>query len=299
MGKNKFKILSIDGGGARGIIPAYILKRIADEFEIDNFYEEFDLIVGTSTGSIIAAGLALGEPIEKIHDLYLNEAENIFSIKNGIYGGIVLKPRYKKDKLVELLKRVFKDKKMKDSKTRLMIPATDLTNGNVYIHKSNYDEKFVRDKNTLVYKAVLSSCSAPIYFKPEKVNESYLLADGGLWANNPALLAYTEGISKLGIDHENINILSLGTGIGKKYYDIDQKSWGALNLNMKLIDLVFNLQSINNDNICSHLLGDEQYLRLNYKSKNELPLEKLPDNWSSNADQKFTYNSDKIKEFFS
>lgn len=299
MGKNKFKILSIDGGGARGIIPAYILKRIADEFEIDNFYEEFDLIVGTSTGSIIAAGLALGEPIEKIHDLYLNEAENIFSIKNGIYGGIVLKPRYRKDILVELLKRVFKDKKMKDSKTRLMIPATDLTNGNVYIHKSNYDEKFVRDKNTLVYKAVLSSCSAPIYFKPEKVNESYLLADGGLWANNPSLLAYTEGISKLGIDHENINILSLGTGIGKKYYDIDQKSWGALNLKKKLIDLVFNLQSINNDNICSHLLGDEQYLRLNYKSKNELLLEKLPDNWSSNADQRFTYNSDKIKEFFS
>lgn len=299
MGKNKFKILSIDGGGARGIIPAYILKRIADEFEIDNFYDEFDLIVGTSTGSIIAAGLALGEPIEKIHDLYLNEAENIFSIKNGIYGGIVLKPRYRKDKLVELLKRVFKDKKMKDSKTRLMIPATDLTNGNVYIHKSNYDEKFVRDKNILVYKAVLSSCSAPIYFKPEKIKENYLLADGGLWANNPALLAYTEGISKLGVDHESINILSLGTGIGEKYYDINQKSWGALNLKKKLIDLVLNLQSINNDNICSHLLGDEQYLRLNYKSENELPLEKLPDNWSSNADQRFTYNSDKIKEFFS
>jgi len=303
MGKNKFKILSIDGGGARGIIPAHILKRIADEFEIDNFYEEFDLIVGTSTGSIIAAGLALGEPVEKIYDLYLNEAEEIFSDKNGFlnrfFKGKCLKSEYKKEKLIELLKNVFKDKKMKDSKTKLMIPATDLTNGDVYIHKSNYDEEFVRDTDTYIYKAVLSSCSAPTYFKPEKIRERYLLADGGLWANNPSLLAYTEAISRFEIEHENIRILSLGTGIGKSNFDMDKKYWGAVALIKKLIDSLLNLQSINNNNICTHLLGEKQYLRLNYTSDNKLPLEKLPENWAAKADRIFTYNSKKIEEYFS
>lgn len=296
---NKFKILSIDGGGARGIFPAYILKRIDEEYEIDDFYKEFDLIVGTSTGSIIAAGLAIGEPVEEIYNLYLEEAEKIFSEKNGFCKGYVLKSRYRKDNLVDLLKKVFKDKEMKDSKTKLMIPATDLTNGNVYIHKSNYDKGFVRDKDTPLYKAVLSSCSAPIYFKPEKLKDGYLLADGGLWANNPALLAYTEAISRLEINQKNIHILSLGTGIGKKYYNEDQKSWGAFKLEKKMIDLVLNLQSANNNNICNHLLGDEQYLRLNYESDNKLPLEKLPENWTAIADEIFTYNAQKIENFFS
>ncbi|MFW6027159.1 MAG: CBASS cGAMP-activated phospholipase [Candidatus Woesearchaeota archaeon] len=295
---SKFKILSIDGGGARGIFPTHILKRIYEEYEIEDFCKEFDLIVGTSTGSIIAAGLAIGKPIEKIYKLYLEEAEKIFSEKNGFCKGYALKSRYKKDNLVGLLKKVFKDKKIKDSKTRLMIPATDLTNGNIYIHKSNYDKEFVRDKETLLYKAVLSSCSAPIYFKPEKIKERYLLADGGLWANNPALLAYTEAISRLEINHKNIHILSLGTGVGKEYYNIDQKSWGACKLNKKLIDLVLNLQSANNNNICKHLLGDKQYLRLNYESDNKLPLEKLPENWRAIADQRFTYNAQKIESFF-
>ena len=189
-----FKILAIDGGGIRGIFPAQILKRIKEELAID-FCQEMQIITGTSTGSIIAAGLAIEYPIEQIVDLYKNEGHRIFQrnyseFLNKYNWKGLFQSKYNNLYLKKILNNIFKNLTLSETKARLMIPASDVSNGSVFIFKSNYDDNFVRDKNTRIADAVLASCSAPTFFNPVRVKE-YLLADGGLWANNPSLIART------------------------------------------------------------------------------------------------------------
>lgn len=304
--KNKlFYILSIDGGGIRGIFAAHILKRIEEELKI-KFSQQFDIITGTSTGSIIAAGLAIDYPIKKIVDLYKSKGKDIFyhnySEKNNWFNWKVLfQSKYNNQNLKKELFKVFKEKTMSDTKTRLIIPATDISNGNVFVIKSNYDPDFVRDKDIRMTDAILASCSAPTFFNPHFI-EKYLLADGGLWANNPSLLALTEAMGKrIKIPKENIKILSIGTGKGREYYNIEDlnKKWGLIKWGPRLVNVIMNLQSVNVDNVVKLLLGEEKYFRINYEAGKGIALDDLSsvENLIAKADEKFNYHFNKIKKF--
>ncbi len=297
-----FKILAIDGGGIRGLYAAYILKRIHDELNII-FSEYFDLIIGTSTGSIIAGGIAVDYPIEKIVLLYEVEGKRIFSSNRFNFNGFY-KSKYSKKYLEIVLNKALGNKTLSDVKnTRLVIPATDIANGQVFVFKSSYLDEFVRDRNTKIVDAILASCSAPTYFNPSRVG-TYLIADGGLWANNPALVGLTEAIGKLKMNKDDVKILSIGTGIGNRYYEIDDaetKNWGLISgwEGGKLIDTILNLQSLSSENIVRFILNDNQYLRLNFNSDKKLALDKLDiiDALKSRADQTFTYEINKIRQF--
>lgn len=296
-----FRILSIDGGGIRGIYPAYILKRIQEEFKVD-FSEWFDLIIGTSTGAIIAAALAIDHPIARIVELYEKEGRQIFQEQPWSFFGFN-KSQYGKQHLRKLLEEVFGQRTLSDAKTRLTIPATDISNGRVYVFKSPYLDEFVRDKNIGIVEAVLASCSAPSYFDPQKVGE-YLLADGGLWANNPSLVAVTEAVGKLRGNLNEVRLFSLGAGLGQKYYDphnAERRKWGLIRGwgGKKLVDTLLNLQSISAQNMAGLLLADSNFLRINFESDGELALDSTEIvSWlKSRADQDFTYNASKIKSF--
>lgn len=307
MGKT-FIILAIDGGGFRGLYAAHILKRIKDEFDID-WIRNFDLIAGTSTGSIIAAGLVSGIPISEIVVLYEKLGKTIFkknclSLKMGLFGS-----KFKNKMLDTALSEVFSEKKLGDFNHPLIIPSTDIGNGRVHVFKSSYDLGFYRDKNVLLKDAVLASCSAPTYFNPSEVGP-YLLADGGMWANNPSLVAVIDAKKRLGIELADIKVLSIGTGISKSFYPpADQVpfllklfwGWGFLARwkRSKFIDMLFNLQSESASNILGLLLMPDQVMRINFDSDQKLPLDD-PDekaNLISRADLDFTHNSQKIKKF--
>ena len=300
------RILTVDGGGIRGIYPAYILKRIAEEFAV-KFHERFDLIAGTSTGAIIAAALAIDCPLADVVALYEKGGQAIFKKQLGGFGG-VFKSRYDSRPLKAHLDQVFGDKTMAEALTRLMIPATDIGNGQVFVFKSGYLDGFVRDRQIKIADAVLASCSAPVYFKPHIVN-SYLLADGGLWANNPSLAAVMEATGKLNVPLENVRLLSLGTGIGTRYYPRKAVNrwwrkwtggWGFNFYGLKLIDVFFNLQSKAVQNMVGLFLDQRQYLRLNFESDNKLSLDSIGtiDDLKARADQEFSYKADKIRAFF-
>lgn len=303
-----FKILAIDGGGIRGIFPAQILKRIKEELAID-FCQKMQIITGTSTGAIIAAGLAIEYPIEKIVELYKTEGRRIFhrnysEFLNKYNWKGLLQSKYNNLYLKKILNNVFKNLTLSETKARLMIPASDASNGSVFIFKSNYDENFVRDKDIKIADAVLASCSAPTFFNPVKVKE-YLLADGGLWANNPSLIALTEAMgSRFKKDKSQIRILSLGTGLGKKYYDPkdDNKDWGFKRWGLGLVSTVMNLQSINVDNIVRFILenDDNRFVRINFDTDCEAALDDVDsiDNLVARADEAFTYSFNRIKNFF-
>lgn len=293
-------ILTIDGGGIRGYFSAYILQRVQEELKID-FSNYFDLISGTSTGSIIAAALATNYPIENVAKLYVEKGAEIFSPQRFNFGG-VWKAKYGNAVLKAELESAFSKKTLSETKTRLLIPSVDLVNGQVHVFKSNYLDEFVRDKSVAISDAVLASCSAPTYFKPHKV-ESTLLADGGVWANDPTLVAYVEATGKLGFAAENVRILSIGTGISKNYYSNkdENKNWGAITGwgGPEIIDLLLNLQSKSAGNMVK-LLPKGEYIRLNFSRENKLSLDDVSilNDLKAIADSVFADEFSSIKSFF-
>lgn len=296
------KILAIDGGGIRGIYAAHMLQRIQEEFDV-NYSEYFDLIAGTSTGSIIAAALATNIPIKQVVSFYENSGKDIFSLNRLGYGGY-FRARYKSKKLGQILSDVFGKKTLSDTSTNLIIPATDIANARVHVFKSTYDREFVRDKDVLISDAVLASCSAPTYFNPHTVSQ-YLLADGGMWANNPTLTGLVEAKKRFNKELSEVNVLSIGTGIGNQYYKHKAPkifySWGLLTRwgRSKLIDAILNLQSQSIENTVNLLLPPENILRINFQTDSKLSLDSIEDiaDFKSRADKDFTYLIKEIGKF--
>lgn len=302
-----FKILAIDGGGFRGVYPAHILKRIEDEFDVD-WRKDFDLIAGTSTGSIIAASLALGISASEVVEIYKNHGTDIFKKPLLPRKGLI-RSRYENSGLRDVLGLLFKGAKLGDIEVPLILPATDIGNGCVHVFKSTYHNEFFRDKDVLVADAVLASCSAPTYFPPiiTKGNDPYLLADGGLWANSPSLVAAIDAKKRLGANLEDLRVLSIGTGKSNQFYPIKKYrknpliGWGFATKwgHGKFIEMLMNLQSENANNMLGLLLEPDQILRINFESDKKLPLDSPSeyDDLITKAGRQFTHQSAAIQTF--
>lgn len=260
-----FKILSIDGGGIRGVYPAAFLSELEYHLkqegkEITKLHNYFDLICGTSTGGIIALGLALGMESKDILDLYLENCNIIFSDKKSFFSSII-NSFYSNKKLEELLQLSYSkysnngDTRLGHAKTRVCIPVFNAFNSQVSIYKTSHHKNLRRDYQIPAYQVALSTGAAPTYFSPytpkfqrtdstdkiEYINN----IDGGVYANNPSMIGLIEAISGLDIPLENIKLLSIGTG-RKKYTENERrKNWGLWYWikNKKLIDLIFHAQS--------------------------------------------------------
>ncbi len=308
--RKAFRILSIDGGGFRGVYSAHLLNSIESKLNI-NLLETFDLIAGTSTGSIIAAGIACGIPVSTILQLYKVHGRRIFCkraharlpIISGLFAS-----KYHNNALQDVLQSTFGDRKLGDISAPLIIPSTDIGNGCVHVFKSKYDAGFVRDPDVLVRDAVLASCSAPTYFDPYRLKE-YLLVDGGLWANNPSLVAVVDASKRLKIDLDRIKILSIGTGTVKQYYPQQVGpikrlcGWGFMTRwgRDKLINTLLYLQASAASNMVGLLLNAEQILSLNFDTDAAMAMDnpRLQDDLVSKADKEFTYKSETIRAFLS
>ena len=186
--QDKFRILSIDGGGIRGILPAELLSVMEKEVG-EPTHRFFDLVCGTSTGSIIALAIALGQPASEIVNLYEVNAEKIFPKRpNGfllrnlpfildlVYGsGAVYNP----DALEEVLKSQFLDAKLKDAKTRLCVPSIDISNGKIVVYKTPHSvsrpqQKVLSDDSEKeMWQVARASSAAPVFFPPVKIRDSY------------------------------------------------------------------------------------------------------------------------------
>ncbi len=268
MKSKKFKILSIDGGGIKGVFPALFLTLLEDELKNRSdsktkIYQHFDLITGTSTGGIIAIALALGIPAKEIFQLYLDNANKIFGNKRRFFFGQILNSAHEREFLENLVRDKFKDAnegvepKLGDCKTDVCIPIYDLIQGDPSVLKTKYHPAFERDYHIPAYQAAMATSAAPTYFDPytseyidlngtkkDFVNK----VDGGIMANNPTLVAFLEALKAFKVEMSQLEILSLGTGY-KKFTDGNtRKKWGlhywmAKNNRKRLIDLFMQSQS--------------------------------------------------------
>lgn len=230
-----FKILSIDGGGIRGVIPAKMLAVLEEELKrngkAERICDYFDLICGTSTGGIIAIGLALGMPASEILSLYRDNARKIFPhqwpLKNKckFLGG---KGIYERTTLKKLLSEAY-DKYAGESparlghcKTRVCIPAYDASRGMIHVFKTPHHPELKRDYQIPACDIALSTAAAPVYFDTynfeykqkggTEIHRYVNMIDGGIMANNPTLIGYTEATYALNVPIEELAILSIGTG---------------------------------------------------------------------------------------
>ncbi len=207
-----FKILSLDGGGAKGFYTLGVL----DEIEKNSgkpICESFDLIFGTSTGAIIAVLLAKGMKVTDVIDIYREYVPQIMK-KNSATG--------RSKALKELASKVFGDTKVEDFKTLIGIVATNWKEERPMIFKTSQAQahgsvgSFVPFFGCNVSDAIVASCSAYPFFKTHivtKANGDVLeLGDGGFCANNPTLYAIADATLALNKNKEHLRVVSVGVG---------------------------------------------------------------------------------------
>lgn len=315
---DQFYILSLDGGGFRGVFTARILQNIGKVLGV-SWHDKFSMFAGTSTGSILAAGLACGHSADKLFGFYKEHGDDIFKRKFRSYFDPwnIFISKYTSKKLKSLLEKELGDITLGQIPVPLIIPSVDIGNGCVHLFKSQYDDNFIRDTNVRVSDVVLASCSAPTYFDPHIINNTNQLADGGLWANNPSLVAVIDAHFRLGISLDNIRVLSIGTGRRNicfprktsRWKDILMHSWQGWGFatrwkGSKLLDLILNLQNDTVQNMLCLLLNEgkdetEKVCKLTFDSDQPLPMDstyKLNE-WINRADYSFSHNADRIKRF--
>ena len=259
---NDFRVLALDGGGTRGIYPAQILACIEQKGCVP-IKEQFDLLAGTSTGAIIAGAAAAEVPMTSVVKLFEQESRRIFH-KRWL-SSLHVRSKYLTKPLQEVVRCCVGSLPLGKLSTPLMLMGSDISSGTVRVFKSRYlkdlGEPYESDASVDLSDAILASCAAPAYFDPVLVDD-VLLADGGLWANNPSAIALTEAVSKFGRPIEQVRILSIGTGHSVTLYT-PKKRWGLLTGwgHRKLVSYVLRLQSDSSANMTKLLLGDK-YLRV-------------------------------------
>ncbi|QXX76132.1 CBASS cGAMP-activated phospholipase [Methylovirgula sp. HY1] len=215
-----YKILSIDGGGIRGVFPAALLAAVERHLP-SPLGSYFDLIAGTSTGGIIAIGLGLGLSAATILKLYEEHGPAIFG--QG-YGSLedwlrrrwhktrhLFKPKYSSEPLRQALEGILTNRQLGESTCRLVIPAWHPVLERVYIYKTAHHPRLETDYRALAADAAMATAAAPTFLKPHVTNESVELVDGGVWANCPIAVAAVEAIGLLNWPANQIKILSIGT----------------------------------------------------------------------------------------
>lgn len=212
-----FRILSIDGGGICGILPAAVLAEFERRFlNGESISSSFDMIAGTSTGGIIALALGQKVPAREILDLYMDQGTAIFPPvgrlkKVAASVRSLLRYQYDPTALKEALQKKFNDMHFGASNTPLCIPAFEGVHGEPYIFKTPHHPDYKRDQHEKIVTVGLATSAAPTYFPPVE-NNGYQMVDGGIWANNPIMIAVIDALACFDITSEQIQILSLGCG---------------------------------------------------------------------------------------
>lgn len=265
----KYRILTIDGGGIRGIITAIILQRLAAEETVDSWLDSVDLIAGTSTGGLLALGLAHGIDLQSIRDFYETKGEKIFDdswLDDLLDLGKLLGADYNIKNLSRELKKLFGDTTLAQLHKHVLITAFDLDNESEDPKRRSWKPKLFHnfpgadsDGDQLAYKVGLYTSAAPTYFASE---DGYI--DGGVYAPNPSMCALAQSQdprSSTTPALADVVLLSLGTGTSLVYVKGKTHNWGYAQWARPLVSLILDGVAGMADYQCQQLLGS-RYHRL-------------------------------------
>jgi uncharacterized protein len=256
--KSPVRILTVDGGGVGGIIPARMLERLQAQPQYAKLVERADLVAGTSTGGLIALGLAAGQDPTQLCALYQEQAKNIFSAahRRGLLCRL-WRAKFTADGLRQAVQAIVGDKTLGDLTAKpVLVPVTGLVRADnqhrpagiflstAYRLSAMPDGPKRQKYRSSQWKCVdvaLSTAAAPTFFPaheaadPGRNNRKWVCWDGGLVANNPALAAYGEVLRLDALDRTgqdpappalDVRVLSLGTGY--QNLEIEPGDWGLI-----------------------------------------------------------------------
>ncbi len=258
-------VLSIDGGGIRGLIPALVLQHIEDETD-DHTADLFDLIAGTSTGGILALGLTIpanGEASDPRYSagdlaaLYRERGADIFDQprwREVVSAVDYFDEKYDHSGLETVLDEYFGDQPVGDGLTDVMVSTYDIQARKPFFFKSWRSP----DEIVPMRRAGRATSAAPTYFEPAKVAvgaQQRVLVDGGVFVNNPAVSAYAEAERRH--PDQTIRVVSIGTGSATEPLDYeDAQDWGKVEGAANIVDIVFDGVSDAADYQLQYALGD-------------------------------------------
>lgn len=261
----RFQILSLDGGGIKGLLSAAILAAIEDDLQT-NIVDHFDLITGTSTGGIVALGLGLGKRPREIVEFYVTHGPKIFgnclawrSVQHWV------RRKYSPVPLQLALQATLGDKRFGDSNKRLVIPSYSLGDDDVYLFRTPHAERLKRDYKLPAWKVAMATSAAPTFFPSFRGVDKVRLIDGGVWANNPTMVGITEAHGTLGIPLDAISVFSIGT-TDPVSHRRPRLNWGGIlqwASGSAAIDVIMRGQSIAAHNQAQFMLGRDKVTRLN------------------------------------
>ncbi|WP_416355812.1 CBASS cGAMP-activated phospholipase [Aureimonas phyllosphaerae] len=270
---DEFRILSIDGGGIRGILPATILELCERNFLGGGSAGRcFDMITGTSTGGIIALGLGRGKTAAEILQLYTDHGGEIFpqvpdakglasiwrrSVK---IGRDVRRVRYSPRALTEHLEKTFGGDVYGESERRLVIPTFD-AHTKINVLKTPHHPDFRIDWQNRMVDVALATSAAPTYLPPHRIG-TQVYADGGVWANNPVMLGLVDALTCYDLDRHKVRILSLGCGSGELRFTEKQMVRGGQWDWRNLVSTAMDLSSQSADGQARLLVGADRFCRL-------------------------------------
>jgi len=297
------RILSIDGGGVRGIIPARILVDLERKLQQRTANEDariadfFDLVAGTSVGGLLTCFYLLPETetqrprysSQEAVDLFLDHSQDIFSIP--LYHRLssatgFLDEKYPDTGLRQVLDKYLRDRYLSDLLKPCLVTAYDIRRRRAVLFTS-HDAVRRPSKDFRLVDVTRAATAAPTFFEvayiKSRTNVSYPLVDGGVFANNPTLCAYAEARTHFGGRAADMAVLSVGTGNVRKPYSYeDAKDWGAVGWMRPLLDIMSSGGSETVDYECrlafDAVESPEQYLRI------DVDLDRLPPKTTSELD---------------
>jgi patatin-like phospholipase/acyl hydrolase len=263
----KYRILSLDGGGIRGVITAIILQRLNAEPRLNGWLNSVDLIAGTSTGGLLALGLAHGLSPEFMRSVYETKGPEIFDdswLDDLVDIGKITGADYDIKNLEREVKKIFGKTTLAQLKRRVLITAFDLDNESHNKALRTWKPKLFHnfpghdtDGSELAYKVGLYTSAAPTYFPSV---DGYI--DGGVYATNPSMCALAQSQDS---DFKNrpslsdVVLLSLGTGTCLLYIEGKELDWGYAQWAKQLVTLMLDGTSGIADYQCNQILGDRYH----------------------------------------
>jgi patatin-like phospholipase/acyl hydrolase len=251
----QYRVVSIDGGGIRGLVTTILLQRIVATPGLEHFLDSIDLIAGTSTGGILALGVAHQLDLNRIRDVYITKGAKIFDdtwLDDLVDLGKLRGADYDTGPLRRELKKLFGRATLGELKRRVLIAAFDLDNEDPDPEKRTWKPKLFHnypgpnnDRASLALDVALYTAAAPTYFPSV---DGYI--DEGVYANNPAMCAL-----------DDVVLLSLGTGTSLQYIKGKSHDWGYAQWVKPLINLMLDGTAGIADYQCRQMLGD-RYHRL-------------------------------------
>lgn len=259
----------------RGIFTAAVLAQLEDDLGRP-IISHFDLVVGTSTGGVIALGLGAGLSPRQILDFYVAERKRIFPGPHRLRAlRQLVRAKYDPSGLERAVKRVFGERTLGESQRPLVVPSYNLGENDVYLFKTPHHPRLRRDYKVPMWAVAMATTAAPIYFPAFRLPESHVrLIDGGVWANNPAVVGVTEAVSMFGRPLEEIRVLSLGTttSIRTRPSRLDKAGLVQWCKRTNIVDVLLAGQSAGAFAEVQHLIGPNNAKRLNPQAPDERAL---------------------------